>query len=437
MDIYISYRRSSAIEMARSLSGRLRELEYYSFFDIESIHEGDFPLHIFENIRRSMNFLLILTPGALDRCNDDDWVRKELAEAFRLDKNIIPVICQGFSFPEELPDDIARIRNIQAILYNSLDFEDLVEKTISRLKDSEGKALRLSKSRNRSNTFYEDIPMSAEEKERIASDYEACQSIEKPVFDELLSGKKDVVLFNPAIYEIDSYMRKYTRPEISRVFGLLNSQQDAVDANERYGSNGHQRNAFYKGNMEHGSFGDEMDLILSENGIRHFDFADLTLILRDSSDPEAKLREVVERMDSGGIVYVRELDHGMALAYPDDQGLFRQMLSYIRRDDYSGDYEAGRKVYLWMRNADLTGIRFAGRQLSTVGMKRKEKRNLFNALFSYVEREYRAMHEMEETVETARAIEWLEENYKSLETQFSSDDFFFSTGFMVFYGFVE
>ena len=47
------------------------------------------------------------------------------------------------------------------------------------------------------------------------------------------------------------------------------------------------------------------------------------------------------------------------------------------------------------------------------------------------------MHEKEPTTETQRAIEWLEENYKRLESIFTSDDFFYSSGFMEFYGYVE
>jgi hypothetical protein len=113
------------------------------------------------------------------------------------------------------------------------------------------------------------------------------------------------------------------------------------------------------------------------------------------------------------------------------------MFEYIQRDIYSGDYEAGRKVYFWMKNADLTDIHFEARQISTVGLKRREQRRLFETLFSYVEREYRVMHEKEPTTYTQNAIEWLQENYKSLEATFSSEDFFYSSGFMEFYGFVE
>ena len=279
--------------------------------------------------------------------------------------------------------------------------------------------------------------MSDEERKRIKADIDSCSTVEKSIFDRLLEGKSGIKLFAPAIYEIDSYMKKYDRPEISNVYGLLNHKDEVEEAASKYGINGHQKNAFFVGNMEHDTFEDEMDRILSEYSIDAFDFVDLTLILRDLSDPEEKLRQVVDRVKPGGVIYVRELDHGMAMAYPDDRGLFEKMLSYIRRDDYSGDYEAGRKVYFWMKNADLVDIHFEARQISTVGLKRREQRTLFEALFSYVLREYKVMNEKEPTADSQRAIEWLQENYRDMESIFTSDDFFYSSGFMEFYGFVE
>ena len=439
MDLFISYRRSTGIDIARSINSALQQKEYYSFFDLDSIREGDFPEIIYQNIARSDNFLIVLSQNSLDRCVDSerDWVRRELSEAIKRDKNIIPVKCSGFEYPDCLPEDIEKIRTIQSIPYNGLNFPDTIEKIVNRLKDSKGNALRISKKKNISNTFYEEGNMSDEERKRINADYESCRAIEESIFDKLLEGRKDIKLFCPAIYEINSYMSKYDRKEISNVYGLLNYQSEVNDANQRYGKYNHQKNYFCIGNMEHKNFSDEMDKILSENSLNSFDMVDLNLILRDLSDPEEKLRQVVDRVSPGGIIYVRELDHKMALAYPDEGGRFKKMLQLIKRDDYSGDFEAGRKVYFWMKNADLTDIHFVAKQISTVGLKRKQQRILFEALFSYVEREYKVMHENEPSTYTQEALEWLQENYKTMEATFSSEDFFYSSGFMEFYGFVE
>ncbi|MFH0794101.1 MAG: hypothetical protein V2A74_08730 [bacterium] len=56
---------------------------------------------------RVSNFLVVLSVGALERCaQKGDWLRREIACALNLNKNILPVLLPGFKFPQELPADI-------------------------------------------------------------------------------------------------------------------------------------------------------------------------------------------------------------------------------------------------------------------------------------------------------------------------------------------
>ena len=43
MDVFISYRRAGGLELARNIWTELKNMEYYSFFDLDSIREGEFP----------------------------------------------------------------------------------------------------------------------------------------------------------------------------------------------------------------------------------------------------------------------------------------------------------------------------------------------------------------------------------------------------------
>ena len=72
---------------------------YDVFFDYESIPSGDFEQVILGNIRARAHFIIILTPSALERCNDpNDWVRREIETALDERRNIIPVFLEGFDF---------------------------------------------------------------------------------------------------------------------------------------------------------------------------------------------------------------------------------------------------------------------------------------------------------------------------------------------------
>lgn len=110
-DIFISYRRDGGDMTAMYIYQALKDRGYDVFYDVEVLRAGKFNEALLEYIRSCKDFIIVLSPGALDRCSDEgDWVRLEIAEAIKENKNIIPVMMNGFSFPEHLPEDIASVR---------------------------------------------------------------------------------------------------------------------------------------------------------------------------------------------------------------------------------------------------------------------------------------------------------------------------------------
>ncbi len=438
MDLFLSYRRDSGLEIARNIKLALDKLRYSSFFDLTSVREGVFNEQLLKNIRNSDNFVVVLTPGSLDRCvNPDDWVRKEINEAIRLGKNIIPVICDGFRCPPELPQEIRDIVNYQGVKYSGYNFDDMIENIIKYLRDSENKALRTSKKRNIVNTYYRSFGMPEEERERIRLDAKVCKGVEDKIFDRLLAGKENVVVFDPAIYEIGSAMEKYDRPEISCVFGCLSTQKAVDEANAAYSGYRGKKCRFYCGDMSDGTFIDLVDEILSDNQINAFDFVNLTMILRDLNDPIKKLQGLADRINRGGSIFVRELDHGMACAYPDEDGYFRHLIDLLRIDRFAGDFEAGRKVYYYLKEADLEDVHAVNSMITTEGMGRREREMLFEVLFSYLPKEFSVLAQEDSgNSEYKDAVEWLEENYAKVRREFKKEDFFYRSGFMFFYALI-
>jgi hypothetical protein len=77
----------------------LEDRGYDCFFDNETLGSGGFPAQIEANIKSRVHFVLILTPSALERCVDpDDWVRREIELAFDTERNVIPMIFDGFDY---------------------------------------------------------------------------------------------------------------------------------------------------------------------------------------------------------------------------------------------------------------------------------------------------------------------------------------------------
>lgn len=80
MDVFISYRRSNGSHLASLLKVYLQLRGFTVFLDVERLESGRFDLNLLKSIRDSKNFVLVLSPNALDRCMGDDegkdWVHK-------------------------------------------------------------------------------------------------------------------------------------------------------------------------------------------------------------------------------------------------------------------------------------------------------------------------------------------------------------------------
>ncbi len=126
--IFISYRRSIGRHLARLVFQELRAREYDVFLDVQTIDSGSFDRIILNQISARQHFLIILSPGSLERCSEpEDWLRREIEEAFRLERNIVPIFDEDFDIENEktylgepLRSDLPRLN---AIPYYHFYFE--------------------------------------------------------------------------------------------------------------------------------------------------------------------------------------------------------------------------------------------------------------------------------------------------------------------------
>ena len=110
-DIFLSYRREGGMETAMLLRNSLEKKGYRVFLDIDTLRAGPFNEVLYRVIENTKDFLLVLPPHALDRCeNESDWVRLEIEHAKKCEKNIVPIMLKGFEFPSQLPESIEFIR---------------------------------------------------------------------------------------------------------------------------------------------------------------------------------------------------------------------------------------------------------------------------------------------------------------------------------------
>ena len=132
--IFISYRRAGGDMAAKLICEALKNRGYKTFYDYDALKGGPFDEQIRKEIINCTDMVLVLPPNALERCdNEEDWVRQEIKTALEYQKNIIPVMLEGFEFPKDLPDDINRIRRYNGVRFHMEFFDAVIDKIIEHL----------------------------------------------------------------------------------------------------------------------------------------------------------------------------------------------------------------------------------------------------------------------------------------------------------------
>ena len=95
--------------------------------------------------------------ASLKRCaNDGDWVSREIREAIKYKKKIIPVVIEDtfLGWPDDFPKDMYPIKEIQfSKLMTDEFFEDSIEKLTKRLSTKAAENVDLSQLTEKSTSF--------------------------------------------------------------------------------------------------------------------------------------------------------------------------------------------------------------------------------------------------------------------------------------------
>lgn len=134
---FISYRREQGSEVARIVQTEMARRGFSCFLDVKDLKAEHFANRLLKEIEQAPNFILVLAPNSLDRCNnDDDWLRREIAHALKNHKHIIPLMLNNFQFPPgyRLPEDIRGVERHNGVSYSHEYFEATFDKLQSFLK---------------------------------------------------------------------------------------------------------------------------------------------------------------------------------------------------------------------------------------------------------------------------------------------------------------
>jgi hypothetical protein len=132
-DVFITYRRIGGFELARLIYEDLRQRGYSPFMDIEDLRSGPFNTALYQRIEEANDVVVVLSAGALDPREGEDWLHLEVAHAFVSNKSVVPVLTRDFDWPAQLSDDIAELRYQQGVPPSGADYFDASLDRLARL----------------------------------------------------------------------------------------------------------------------------------------------------------------------------------------------------------------------------------------------------------------------------------------------------------------
>lgn len=434
MDVFISYRREGGYAMARLVYECLRNAGLSVFLDLEELRSGQFNEKLYEEIEKCKNFVLILPPNSLDRCDhEDDWLRLEIEYAIKQKKNIIPVMMVGFEFPSKLPPSLQILPFFNGVKSSREYFDAAIKKIISMLHGVEldESKLKLSERHDDVRYYYDE---DEQEKHRLRTEDSLLASYEKPIVEKLLEGKENVVCLDVNVLSTTGSFARLAYPQITNVVALTYSEDIVKRGNtekENLDTNG--KIDFFKVQFEAEDFETQLEKCLDAAGVDGIDLVYLSMAIMDFKKPFKVLQAIQNCLNDDAVMIVRDVDDGAVFAYPDKNGMFAKFQSFYIHNVYSGYRYTGRQVYSYVKKMDPREIVLERYGVNTSNMSRKDKKALFECWFSFIPNDFsRMLRENPESKIAKEVVEFCEKHYDELNEQFFSRDVLFSAGYIIY-----
>lgn len=120
----------------RGIGNALKEHRLRTFLDVDELGAGHFDEALLETITNTPSFVVLLTPQALDPAEEEDWLRQEISQAIKADRNVVPIMWPEFKFPEPqaLPEDMRALRTYQGVGYSYEFFDAMINRLLKYLR---------------------------------------------------------------------------------------------------------------------------------------------------------------------------------------------------------------------------------------------------------------------------------------------------------------
>lgn len=438
MDIFVSYNKED-VEHAMSLVHFLEERKLNCWIAPRNVALS-YASDIVDAISKCKIFLLIISKHTLGSVH----VLNEIEQAYKYYTKgqlaIIPFFIESVTLNPAMDYYLARIQHIYATgnqeaatnqllekieqAYKQLGVTNIVKEEISNVvkQINDADEIRLA------NRYY-DVD-DKYEKRRLMAENELLYRFEKEVMDELLEGQEHLNGLITTCMHAPSQMAKINLNKFDKIIGLCYNEKAVFEANYDF-KNDHCK--FFEQDVEDDDFEEKMESYMEEMNVDKFDFVDITMGFLDWKNPFKVIKTLKKFMRTGCRVFVRDVDDGVVMYYPDDSKMFAKFKSFYALDPISGFRKSGRRVFSYFKKLHAQHIDLVHSGIDVTDMTIDEKEKMFFSWFGFIPNDFKICFNEDPSRDDFKGvIEWCHENYDSLEETFMGDSFFFNSGYFIY-----
>ena len=438
-DVFISYEHESK-SIADNVVSVLESRRIRCWYAPRDVI-GDYATSIVDAIESSKVLVLILSKTASDSPHVLNEVEIAYQKVIEGNLTIVPFKIDDESMSRAMEYYIKRLHWIDA---TSKSLEAAIDNLYEMLADilqiervpepAQAGNLPASESgnfegRRVSNQYHR---ITALESERLRVQKELLEDFDRPVYDKLLAGRENLAVLDLGSNDGSCLMARLgDAPQVSSILGLEFNESAVEQANREHGREGVE---FVQCDVEdRDRLNQTLTTYLEEYDLAGFDHVNVSMLILHLKKPFQLLQRVKRFMKPGATLFVRDIDDGENLAFPDEEGAFERVFRICSYLETSGFRESGRQIPGFLKKAGFKDITLEKNGLTTIGLDQDERSALFQTYFSFIVEDLMTMASRHPDDEGVKAdVEWYREVFDDLEEAFHGDDFFFQVGFMTF-----
>ena len=439
MDVFISYK-SDDSKAAMDVVGYLEQNGKSCWVaprDIVLSYASD----IVDAISKCKIFVVVISSNTLNSVH----VLNEIEQAYKYYGEgklaIIPFFIENVTLSPAMDYYLARIQHV--FCSSSLDsgLPELLNKIDLALNKNSNE---LSQTRTNSSSVInnpnndEEVRLSNRyydvddlyEKRRLKVEGELLLRFEKEVVDDLLKDKEHLNGLITTCMFAKAVMSKINLSKFDKLIGLCYNEKAVFEANYDYRSDSVK---FFHQDVEDEDFEDKLREYMDTMGIEKFDFVDISMGFLDWKNPFKVIKTIKKFMAPRCRVYVKDVDDGVVMYYPDEGKLFSKFKTFYPLDPISGFRRSGRRVYSYFKKLHASSIDLVHSGIDVTDMTLEDKEKMFFSYFGFIPNDFKICYNQDPTRNDFKAIiDWCDEYYDTLEETFMGDSFFFNSGYFIY-----